>query len=132
MDVWRSGANYRGDGSARAWIYGVARRKAARTWRRHAGEPTAPIPLHELGAQAGWGRDPEELTAAIEDADRLHQALDRLSLTDREIIVLHDLEGLNGPEIAQILGITANAARVRLHRARLRLMGLLRQEESHA
>ena len=126
--IWRSADSFRGEGSARAWIYGLARRQAARTWRRRAGEPTTPVPLHELGAQAGWGRDPEELTAAIEDADLLHGALDQLSVTDREIIVLHDLEGLSGPEIAEILDITANAARVRLHRARLRLMSVLRQE----
>lgn len=130
--VWRSAGGYRGEGSARAWIYGLARRQAARTWRRRAGEPTAPVPLHELGALAGWGRDPEELTAAVEDADRLHSALGRLSVADREIIVLHDLEGLTGPEIGEILDISANAARVRLHRARLRLMGLLRKEVTDA
>lgn len=127
--VWRSASTFRAEGSARAWIYGLARRLAARSWRRRAGEPASLIPLQELGAQAGWGRDPEEITAALEDRALLAVALDRLSTHDREIIVLCDLEGLSGPEVGRLLGLTANAARVRLHRARLRLMAQLRGGE---
>ena len=128
--VWRSAESYRGEASAKSWLYGIARRRAARTWRRRAGEPMAMVPLHELGAQAGWGRDPESLTQAHEDADRVHHGLDLLSEHDREVVVLCDLEGLSGPEAADVLGITPNATRVRLHRARLRLMAVL-QEEAH-
>ncbi|MBX2798663.1 MAG: RNA polymerase sigma factor [Myxococcales bacterium] len=126
--VWRSAGSYGGAGSGRAWVFGVARRHAARTWRRRAGEPSRPTPLHELGAQAGWGQDPEQLTSALEDRARLRRSLGALSTGDREIIVLCDLEGLSGPEVGSLMGITANAARVRLHRARLRLMAKLRGE----
>ncbi len=130
--IWRSAGGFRGASSGRSWIYGVARRHAARTWRRRAGQPLAPVPLHELGAQAGWGRDPEQLAAGLEDAERLRAALADLSVADREILGLMDLGGLTGPEAGDVLGITANAARVRLHRARLRLMARLRQGGSHA
>lgn len=126
--VWGSAKGYRGEGSARAWIYGLARRQAARTWRRRAGEPLAPVPLHELGAQAGWGRDPEQLASALQDTERVRAALRTLSAADQEILVLCDLEEGTGPEVAEILGLTANATRVRLHRARLRLMAKLREE----
>ena len=130
--VWRSASTYRGEGSARAWIYGLARRQAARTWRRRAGEPLAPVPLHELGAEAGYGRDPEQLAASLEDKQRLRHALGSLSVTDQEVITLRDLEGLTGPEASQVLGITDSATRVRLHRARLRLMTALRAGGEHA
>ncbi len=130
--VWRSAGSFRGERPARAWIYGIARRQAARTWRRRAGEPAVPVPLHELGAQAGWGRDPEQLTAALEDREHLWAALSRLPVNDREILSLVDLEGLTGPEAGRSLGLTANAARVRLHRARLRLMAVLTEGAAHA
>ncbi len=124
--VWRSASTYRGEGSARAWIHGLARRLSARSWRRRAGEPSTLVPLQELGAQAGWGRDPEELTAALEDRQLLASALEQLAPHDRQILVLCDLEGLSGPEAGALLDLTPSAARVRLHRARLRLMAQLR------
>ena len=122
MAVWRSASSFRAESSARAWIYGVARRQAARTWRRRAGEPASAVPLHEIGAQAGWGRDPEELVAALQDKQIVHDAMANLSAIDREIILLCDLEGFSGPEASRMLEIGASAARVRLHRARLRLL----------
>lgn len=130
--VWRSAGTYRGDARGRAWLYGLARRHAARTWRRRAGEPADPVPLQELGAQAGWGRSPEEVAAASEDRERLVRALAALSPQDRDVIVLIDLEGFTAPEVGEMLGATANAVRVRLHRAHLRLMATLREETSDA
>jgi RNA polymerase sigma-70 factor (ECF subfamily) len=48
-------------------------------------------------------------------------ALRSLPDSQREVIVLHAMEGLTGEEIAEALGIKANAVWVRLHRARKRL-----------
>lgn len=90
------------------------------------------VPLVELGVAAGWGetRDPEALVSAMEDHLRLHQALDSLHPGDREVITLRDLEGLSGPEAAQVLEIPLSNLKTRLHRARLRLLARLREEES--
>ncbi len=128
LAAWRGAAGWRGEGSARAWLYGMARRQAARTWRRRAGEPADPVPLHALGEAAGWGdaRSPEELAAAVQDRDRLWAALRSLSPADREVIVLRDLDGLTGPEAAEALGLPLATLKTRLHRARLRLMAALR------
>jgi RNA polymerase sigma-70 factor (ECF subfamily) len=41
---------------------------------------------------------------------------------------MHDLEGMTNPEIAQILDISLDAAKVRLHRARKKLRGILEHE----
>lgn len=89
-------------------------------------------PLVELGVAAGWGevRDPEARVSAMEDHARLHRALDALSPADREVITLRDLEGLSGPEAAQVLDLPLASLKTRLHRARLRLLARLREEES--
>lgn len=100
------------------WSYGVARRclaNAERSRRRQlrlvdrlAGERAVPP------AQPG------------EDGDeRLDAALARLREDDRELLRLWAWEQLEAREIAAVLGITANAAAIRLHRARNRLAGLL-------
>lgn len=129
----RGAAGWRGEGSVRAWLLGLARRQAARTWRRRKGEPVEPVPLHELGSLAGWGRldDPEAFVEALQDRRRLWAAMDRLAPADREVIVLRDLEQLTGPEAAQALGIDLSALKSRLHRARLRLMAELQGDLGH-
>jgi RNA polymerase sigma-70 factor (ECF subfamily) len=61
---------------------------------------------------------------ALETDERLRQvreAVARLPLRDREVVVLHYLEGMRPPDIAEVLGATPNAIEVRLHRARARL-----------
>lgn len=56
--------------------------------------------------------------AAGGDLDRLDAALAQLRDDDRELLRLATWEHLTPAEIAQVLGITPNAAAVRLHRAR--------------
>lgn len=59
------------------------------------------------------------------DDTELHDALGHLSEQDRELVRLWAWEQLAPQEIAAVLGVTANAARIRLHRARAKLRQLL-------
>jgi len=128
LGVWRGAAGFSGDAPVRSWILAMARRQAARTWRRRAGEPQQTEPLANLGKAAGWGGPDPELAASRAEQDHLlHRALDRLPPEDREVITLRDLEGLSGPEAAEALKIGLPALKSRLHRARLRLMAELRE-----
>lgn len=122
LALWRAAATWRGESSARTWLYAVARRQAARTWRRRAGEPTEALPLHEVGPLVGPGRDPEDAVLAAEAGTHLRAALAALSAEDRKLILLVALQGLTPSEVAAMTGATANATRVRLHRARSRLL----------
>jgi RNA polymerase sigma-70 factor (ECF subfamily) len=51
----------------------------------------------------------------------VREAVARLPARDREVIVLHYLEGMRPADIAEVLGASANAVEVRLHRARTKL-----------
>jgi len=53
--------------------------------------------------------------------------MDSLSVEDRSVILLHDLEELGRPETAKVLVLTLPAMKSRLHRARLRLIAALRR-----
>lgn len=55
----------------------------------------------------------------------LHEALARLPRAEREAVLLHYVGGLTTPEIAQREGERVGTVRVRLHRARRRLQGVL-------
>jgi RNA polymerase sigma factor (sigma-70 family) len=56
-----------------------------------------------------------------ETSQRVRDAVGRLPLRDREVIVLFYLEDFSVAQIAQLLGVKNNAIEVRLHRARQRL-----------
>jgi uncharacterized protein len=62
---------------------------------------------------------------AAEESELVHEALDALSGLQREAVLLHYVEGFSTAEIATLRGESAGAVRVRLHRARARLLGAL-------
>ena len=109
--------------AALAWCYGAARRCLANAVR--AGERRENL-LRRLAAQprelgAGLQGQP---SGAFDDVDSdgvLSRALAGLPETDREILRLWAWEQLDPRELAVVLGISANAASIRLHRATRRL-----------
>lgn len=124
--AFKHAGEFRGQGTVRAWLLSIAHRSGLRSLRRRVGEPERFETLDELGAAAGWGASD---TSSHDDDRRaaLDTALASLSAEDRAIIVLRDLEDLSTAEAAAALGLTSSASKVRLHRARLRLMAALRE-----
>jgi RNA polymerase sigma-70 factor (ECF subfamily) len=58
----------------------------------------------------------------------VREAVARLPARDREVIVLHYLEGMRPADVAEVLGASPNAVEVRLHRARAKLKADLKLE----
>jgi RNA polymerase sigma-70 factor (ECF subfamily) len=81
-----------------------------------------------LGAAEPDDRDPtnpELLAGAREDANRLEQALGRVSEDHRSLLLMHDAEGYTLPEIEAMTNIPLGTLKSRLSRARARLRELL-------
>lgn len=141
LAAYRGAGSFRGaapggdeGASARGWLLGIGRNVSRRLHRRRVGEPEHTLPLEELGARAGWGSpsvDPAFLRR-LESRDTLRHALGRLTPEDREILVLRELEGLPGEEVAHLLELGIPAMKSRLHRARLRLAAVLNGDSEHA
>ncbi len=102
-------------GSLKTWFMRVVRNRCIDMIRlRKAGGDT----IDELLDPA---LGPEEILV-IEQRDKaLHNALERLELAQRQIIVLSDYVGLTYREIANVLDVPAGTVMSRLHRARLAL-----------
>ncbi|MFG2088732.1 MULTISPECIES: RNA polymerase sigma factor [unclassified Spirillospora] len=124
--AWRRLEEIPSGGRSRLWLYGVARRVLANHWRGEAQRRRRTTSLrHDLRdeiAAVGAG-DPVE-ASAIADAFR------GLSDDDRELLGLVAWEGLDHSAIAAVLGCSAGAARVRLHRARRRFSHALRAAQT--
>lgn len=130
LAAWRGAGTYRGDGSARAWLFTIARNAVRHSVRRRMGEPAVFAPLQAVDSlevianAAGWGSAQDRL--AEDTVELVHDALARLCPDDREILVLRDIEELSGEETAVALSLSVAAMKSRLHRARLRLAAEVR------
>lgn len=74
-----------------------------------------------------WAESAEALAQRAEMRSALNSALETLPELDRAIVWMKDAEGLSHEEIAAATGLTALAARTRLHRARLSLRAKLQR-----
>jgi RNA polymerase sigma-70 factor, ECF subfamily len=72
-----------------------------------------------------WAGSAEELLARAETRSIVRAAIDRLPETYRAVLLLRDIEEVSTEDAARSLGVSANAVKIRLHRARLALRGLL-------
>lgn len=122
LSAYQHAASFRADASVRTWLLTIARNAAYRVRTKQGREEPMEEPLMALGVDAGWGSDnPEALALAAERRETLTRALAELSSADQEVLILRDIEGLRGPEAADVLGVGERALKSRLHRARLRL-----------
>lgn len=126
IKAFRAASRYQESGKFRAWLLRIAVREAkdlrnkwgvrARLLKRYAAEKRA---------LASKPLDPER-AAALPSA-RVAAALSSLPAEQQDVLLLAVGEGMNGNEIAATLGISANAVRARLYRARTALRTAVEQ-----
>jgi RNA polymerase sigma factor (sigma-70 family) len=111
------------------WLFRTARFVGAnankREVRRHKREVATMRmnPRGSLGAVAG--RDRELAAWELELAPALDGALSKLGSGERDAVLLRFLQGMELPEVAQVLGVSADAARKRIERGLVKLRRLL-------
>jgi len=123
LELVRSIARYRGDGSFAGWVRQVAASKALgrlRYRRVRAGETS-------LDSDEDGDAPPEPAFEPVHPGDRLDvaAALEQLSDSARAVVWLHDVEGYTHDEIARLMGRTASFSKSQLARAHARLRDVL-------
>jgi RNA polymerase sigma-70 factor (ECF subfamily) len=126
LAVWKAAKGFRGESGVRTWLHTIARNTAYHHRERVARALEEAVDLAPLARMAGWGEDPETLAMLAQNSALLCSALNALPEEEREVVALRDIEGFSGEEVARMTGATLAAMKSRLHRARLRLAGLLR------
>lgn len=132
QETWLKVARHAGDLAPDtdlvAWLFTVAR-NAYRSYRRWAlldltriaelgREPSLPVPAPDRDAEA------RASAAAVS------RALQRVSAAHREVLLLAVVEGLETARVAEVLALTPEAVRQRLHRARAELAEKLEREDA--
>jgi len=95
------------------WVFRIAQNVLRDEWRQNKRNAADPTLDGELPTHAAGPSNPS-LTGAEK---RIEAALAALPEEQRSVVLLHKFEGLSMNEVAEILGITSGAARVRAHRA---------------
>src|SRR5579875_486115 len=118
LRAYRAIGQFRGDAAEATWLYRICANCAANHLRRRSrrrAEPLADLPELPDG-RAALALDAVESQG--DDRARLSEALGELAPALRAVVVLHDLYGLDHEAIADELGISRAASKVRLHRGR--------------
>ncbi len=142
LAAFRARAGFAGRSSERTWLVGILKNKIIdhlrKRWREEpvdlALEPDEALEaLFSPGRTDHWTVAPslwQNPTAALEQKqfwEIFSTCVDHLPTRQAQAFVLCELDGLDGAEICQVLGVTATNLWVLLHRARLRLRGCLEQ-----
>jgi RNA polymerase sigma-70 factor, ECF subfamily len=125
LAVARTVRDFRGASSVSTWLYTIARSFCIKKRRRSKFAPTeeASLDAREPGFEARQvadpSRQPDESLAGRQVEAALEQAIRSLDPMYREVLVLRDVEGLTAPEVAEVMGLSVEAVKSRLHRARV-------------
>jgi RNA polymerase sigma-70 factor (ECF subfamily) len=132
---------FEGRSSLKTWLFRILVNRA-RSAGQHERRASRPEPKGQpsldpsrFGPDGTWARPPADWAADVDDrlaardtAERLRPMLDRLPDNQRQVVVLHDVEGLSAGEVCDVLQISEANQRVLLHRGRTRLRAMLEAE----
>lgn len=122
-------ASFEGRSSLTSWVFTLARTACAR--RRRGLKNKAFVAEDAVPEASDSAPSPEDATVSHDLATLVRAALDRLPESFREVIELRDVEDLSAAEAATSLGISVDALKSRLHRARAALRDELRSALEH-
>jgi RNA polymerase sigma-70 factor, ECF subfamily len=131
LQAYRRLATYRGDAPFATWLHRVAVNAVLVHLRKRKG---VEVPLDQMADDQGTDtsrpaelRSDDSRLAASVDRVALERAIDELAPGYRLCFLLHDVDGYEHQEIAQMLGISIGTSKCQLHRARLRLRAALQR-----
>jgi len=125
--VHRRWGAFEGRSKLRTWIYGIAVRVAlaARRRTRRAEQPVE-------ASEPVLDTDPFAHALQRQALRELESALEQVSVAQREVFVLYELEGMTMAEVAAALGVPENTALYRLYGAREEVQAFVRKAGLHA
>jgi RNA polymerase sigma-70 factor, ECF subfamily len=137
ISVFKAIASFNGEAKLSTWLHRIVVNAALGQMRYRRRRPELPIDdlLPRFDEEGRWASDAapqsearENLTDGRETEEMVRHCIDRLPAVYRSVLVLRDIEELDTAEAAEMLAVTPNAAKIRLHRARQALKTLIERE----
>ncbi len=111
LQLHRARRDFDADRRLRPWLMTIAYNLRREYFRRRSRKPEAPLE-HEPPASSRGG----DVLERKQEARRVQSALATLPDGQREVIVMHWFEEMSFPEVAEVLGLSVSAVKVRAHR----------------
>jgi len=136
LNIVRKIGTFKGESALGSWIYRITANAAYEKLRSRRGKdeiswevllPSFDADGHLLDSGRDWTQSAEDPAIQAEVRRRLKEAVESLPADYRTAFVLHDMEGLSNPEIAEMRGISLPAVKSRVHRSRLFLRQRLQE-----
>ena len=132
--AFRAIDRFKGDARLATWLHRITVNTALmklRSQRRHPEEPIEPLlPAfledgHHRERFQAWSEPAEDVIQRGADRALVRRMIMQLPEGYRTVLLLRDIEEIDTPEIATMMGISPNAVKIRVHRARQALRTLL-------
>jgi RNA polymerase sigma-70 factor (ECF subfamily) len=128
LQVFRSVNSFRGDSAFSTWLYRIAVNTVLMKLRRHKHPPVLsldePVSAESPSLKREVGKADPNLCGAV-DRIALRRAVRELPAGCRQIFDLHEVEGYQHHEIAQILRCSVGNSKSQLHKAKLKMRDIL-------
>jgi RNA polymerase sigma-70 factor (ECF subfamily) len=134
LQAFRGLDRFAGDARLSTWLHRIVVNAALMKLRTRRRKPEASIDDllpkflddgHQAEPASPWRRAPETPLEREQVRALVRSKIDELPESYRVVLVLRDVEELDTEETAALLGLSANAVKTRLHRARQALRQLL-------
>lgn len=128
LQVFRTISSFRGDAAFSTWLYRVAVNTVLMRLRRRKSPATLsldePVHAESPSLHREFGRSDPDLSGVV-DRLALGRAIEELPEGCRKIFALHEVEGYQHHEIAELLDCSIGNSKSQLHKAKLKLRSLL-------
>ena len=137
ISAFKGIAAFNGEAKISTWLHRIVVNAALMRLRsgKHRAERSIDDLLPRFDEEGRWAEEParhaassHELLERRETRAIVRRCIDRLPVTYRTVLLMRDIEDLDTDEVADLLDITPNAVKIRLHRARQALRTLIQQE----
>jgi RNA polymerase sigma-70 factor (ECF subfamily) len=127
IQLFNKVGSFRGDSAFTTWLHRMTVNQVLMHFRRRKSRPEYTSEEGETPDQIVKGTENQNKMPIV-DRMILENAITKLPPGYRAVFVLHDVEGHEHNEIAEMLGISEGTSKSQLHKARLKLRSLIRQQ----
>ena len=128
LRAWKGIKRFRGDAQFSTWMYRITANAAATLVQKRRRRRAESLDMVEEPIDTSIEGHPEAAAESAIGLEDLARAVATLPPKLRSVVVLKDVYGLSHEAIAEELGISVAAAKVRLHRGRKRLRDVVFEE----
>ena len=124
IQLFRKIGSFRGDSAFSTWLHRLTVNQVLMHFRRRSVKNERTSDDGEIPEQTVKGSsDPNKMQ--VVDRIALKKAISELPNGYKSVFILHDVHGFEHEEVARMMGISVGTSKSQLHKARLKLRGLL-------